>query len=170
MGETTMKSIEINGKTIQFEVLSEEEMRILLTVPTTVGQARRIKQRNLALLQNAEKDKFPMRRIGCPHCKFTAGYGHECKSCAWSVVRKEIRKHCKEAIYSLTCIHMTFGGVDLDDSGVVYSTNDEYIMELSWSEKTKNFLRGHIEWADAVIALRGIPWPNGKITVIRPQV
>ena len=143
---------------MKYEVLTPAERRLLRQVKTTKAQARVIKIRNVRLLEAL--DKWPVSTtipIGCPHCLVN---GRNCSSCSWRIPR--LKKLAKESGYNFCtfCNYATFGGISADKVPfVIYapgwamatSTTIDGISRSAGLEQSKRFVKGHIEWADAVI-------------------
>ena len=142
-----------NEKKIPLVWLRKRELDQLLNVPTTVEQAEQVIKRNEALLKKldeADESKVP---IPCPHCsdKF------DCEHCAWNLL------YVADSDYK--CLNAVFSGVSDRDSGVnLYSDSADIDPSVFNSEesglKCEAYLQGHIEWAQAVIILGGVPWPE----------
>lgn len=129
------------------KVLTKKELEMLLQIPTTVEQAKQIKERNEALLDALYAGTAYRGTVGCPHC------GVQCSRCAWA--RYPANKDDGPAF----CFAGSFGGVTLNEiwlEGLDYSINDERldtienILDVN-QDKIERFLIGHIEWANAVI-------------------
>ena len=149
-----------NGKTIELNHLSKEELDDLLKVKTTIRQARQIRRRNLKLFE-VFKNRDSLRKqydreiesgIGCPHCN----QWYDCSECAWMVLNT---KENPDNRYP--CCLTKFGGVTYDDQITVKFGHDFELVRIYNSsscdedeEIVKNFLLGHVEWADAMILLK----------------
>lgn len=133
------------------KALSAEELENLLHIPTTVAEAQQILKRNTGLLDALErKDYAYTGNAGCPHCG-----DHACTECAWFLYG------------SAGCFDGMFGGLSvLSRTGVCYGVDSEslFLPEASIDRtralrRARIFLRGHVEWAEAVISRGGVPWP-----------
>jgi len=149
---------------MRFKVLTPKERRILRQVKTTKAQAKVIKARNVRLLEALDRAcsgngavNNEVVPIGCPHC---LGSGRNCSSCSWRIPR--LKKLAKESGYNFCtfCNYATFGGISADTVPfVVYapgwamatSITIDGITRSAGLEMSKRFVKGHIEWADAVL-------------------
>jgi hypothetical protein len=137
------------------KILSNEELKALLAIHTTVKEAKLIRKRNKALLaafMDAELDGFV--NIGCPHCRF-----YDCDNCRYNKVLDAGSKR------EMRCCRMTFGGYSFFDERegvkieeIITLTYDYAAVEVhavdlkeDVSNKVITWLEGHIEWADKVI-------------------
>lgn len=110
-------------------VLHPEELRLLMAVPTTAGEARQLICRNEAGLDKLDNwgnsdnsEAVPCGltvSIGCPHC-VTVGGLFDCESCAYPEVDKRSRK----VRGGCQCCAYTFGGVWAEASGESSPTTD----------------------------------------------
>lgn len=153
-----------NGKSISLNWLYEEELTWLLRVPTTVEQAEAIKFRNNCLLNNLALGVCEDVYEGCPHCK-TNLFSYSCEGCAWKL-------YSEANTYRLPCCGATFSGVTLVASGVSYGAISARIRSSVTKDRAlgacaEDFLQGHVEWAEAVILMGGIPWPDGVLSALR---
>ena len=156
-----------------YEVLTTAERRILRQVRTTRKQAESIKARNEALLEillsfqamgPSDKTQGTSQTVnmGCPHCMGCNGRRGFPSGCAWNIpaLRKAARADPDNFGDMLYCTHATFGGVSAKKakfisyaptwamvtfSGYPFTPFDEGIREA------KQFVKGHIEWADAIL-------------------
>jgi len=152
-------------------VLTEEELACILKVPTTREQAVQILHRNLMLLGPidfwmdhihhldclTEQERQFESGIGCPHCDLE----YTCDRCAWQGIKPSPwMKH--------PCCSVPFGGVtyislnSLKAIDFHYQADSEHL-ELRAVEgrsmaaitedllQVRRYLRGHIEWAQAVL-------------------
>ncbi len=135
------------------------ELQRLLKVPCTVKQARQIKRRNKQLLAALEagikrqEGTYPSFNVGCPHCSTNMN----CTNCAW---RSYPGRHV------LRCTDAKFYGTSLNNQVkmqyiIQFSSNKETLAySLLDTDKAVNnailFLKGHIEWANAVVKRGGI--------------
>lgn len=158
-----------NGKIIKLRYLFPEELNLLLKIPTTVIQAREIIKRNAGLVRAIFENREKESGIGCPHCLWTTRKHFQCTNCAWQFLKNDLYLDNSNFI----CCEMTFGGLTLNDTKVCYCAKEETINAINKDydySHEKTFLLAHIEWAKAVIAMGGIPWPNGKLTATRQKV
>lgn len=136
------------------KILRPKELKALLSVETTVEQAKQIIERNQVVLDWMKKNpkKFMSWNIACPHC-IQAPYGNfECKSCAYSKNNPEL---------FLSCTRMTFGGFShylniINEVIRLRSSHiDYYPCRKEAPPKQRRavttWLKGHIEWAEEVI-------------------
>ena len=160
-----------NGKTIRLRHLFPAELDLLLKVPATIYQAKKIIKRNAGLMRAIVENREERTSIGCPHCKWSFSKNFSCGNCAWNILIKDLKT---DSFYP--CCEMTFGGFTIHDTIIIYAANYESINDLIGLSGIdclvveKTFLLAHIEWAKAVIAMGGIPWPNGKLTATRQKV
>jgi len=157
-----------NGKRVNLEALVPEELELLLKVPTTVEQAKQIIKRNKLALRALEFQDYDRIEEGCPHCSHCNGF--RCDECAWNLY-EQLDEGRTENL--LPCCHATFGGLVLDECDAVEvgsdfikaaepSDNPEEMGD--WLRNGRAFLQGHVEWARAVILMKGIPWPDGVMS------
>jgi len=144
------------------KILSKKELKNLFRVRTTVKEAKQIKKRNLLLLEAVNKRKLYVSEIGCPHCKVKvvdSAYEDmttDCEHCAW--------KPFASRTNLIPCFGATFGGVSLlslQNNGLSFYHDEEAFepQDLADSPMGKEvtlrrivtFLKGHIEWADAIL-------------------
>ena len=153
-----------NGNTIEAEVLTQEELNALLMVRTTVEQAQQILKRNTPMLKALKRWESYEGHIGCPHCievedLVKAGKIAEyevCDHCAWAKYPRE-----NEEVEDVYCFEATFGGVKYVQAlEVSYTTGTESlsVYEKCYIENCTKFIQGHLDWANAVIAIGGAPW------------
>jgi hypothetical protein len=146
----------------KYDILTPAERRVLRQVMTTKGQARTIRARNEALLKALEVHgpggmPWPSSvtvDMGCPHCLRAT---RNCSHCSWNIppLRKPHAKH----VFSEFCANSTFGGVSADQAPfVVYAPSWAMVtfrnVPFDWDkcmEQSKTFVKGHMEWADAVL-------------------
>lgn len=150
----------LNGNPLAEKVLSPQELEDLMKVPTTVEEARQIKERNERLLELLEKNEDGYVAIGCPHCSYSSSKGFSCKrgerTCRWY---KYPGVHKR---YSMPCVYVPFGGISYADvsriinyessCAQVKNTEAEFSIYKKQKQQAKIFLKGHIEWAEAVIS------------------
>jgi hypothetical protein len=142
------------------KVLTKQELQNLLNVKTSLRQAKLIKKRNAELLEAFEHFRESKRCLiyendwrnlpyACPHCDLNM----RCDSCAWKV--EPFHK------YLITfCLRATFGGVRYSTVEKVISYSPGHCSVNAYravhcsskkASEVRKFLKGHIEWAEAVI-------------------
>ena len=141
-------------------VLTSAELALLLKIPTTVEQARKIKKRNELLLK-ALLAGVSGESSECPHCaeaSLIVGKDYadfSCGKCAWN--RDELST--VGGMFFCVSERVRFGGVKYAE---VYShlwLNPGYAViggNALDNPKVEPFIRGHIEWAEEVIRRGGV--------------
>ena len=130
------------------KVLSKTELEALLTVPTTVEQAKQIVKRSRAALKLIRAGKEGIVRVGCPHCVAagSTNNNYRCGQCAY-------REAGKGEWFA--CVHFAFGGHKYSHvRGWVrlQATSLEVDLDgISMKSTPVVWLKGHIEWAREVI-------------------
>lgn len=157
----------------QFQWLSDEEVESLKKVPTSKTQAETIISRNEWLLDRLKKAApHGYCKIseccfhGCPHCSHK-----DCLSCDWRFTDDDpqcSRYFCcfqsfagvmyVKVANSLRFIHVTYGSEQeliecnpIHDPTDIFQWNKEYLQVF-------RFLSGHIEWGQAVLDGRIVPY------------
>jgi hypothetical protein len=139
------------------KVLSKEELRKLMLVPTTIAQARQIILRNTVMLEGLKNRINLNTQVGCPHCSKDEDTNRfNCRTCAYQAYPINSNHQLIGP-----CCYAKFGGQSYLFGGRIsffigLECDSEYIhadQKMSREDlcAVRRFLNGHIEWARAVI-------------------
>ena len=126
-------------------VLLEGELENLLKVKTSVAGARIMKKRFQWVLDHLDEPNAA-EDFGCPHCLEV----DDCPVCAYNIAF--------DRSDGATCLEVPFGGVialDVERLVILSSTNVAIVRAPETPEEREQvevWAKGHIEWADAVLA------------------
>lgn len=153
------------------KVLTKDEIKKLLRVPTTKREARRMKQRFIEILKMLDThDYYPENAdvLACPHCMtaYNQPDNTDHFNCTECTYREAFTKdELDQYGFSFLCVKFfTFGNISHHE--IKYSLildRHEAILTLPVSkedeERIRTFCLGHIQWANIILKRKS---PNGK--------
>lgn len=138
-------------------VLSKHELNELLKVKTTMKQARQIIRRNSRALEILRSGVLGHVPIGCPHCEAVET---NCTRCAYHPEETGTSELSSRELFTEFCLEYTFGGIRHREVCRVIGIRPSHmhiIPDIGRPEIVASadiWLRGHIEWAEAVLKRR----------------